>query len=200
MIQTIKTLLFAILLSPLGTHAGGSYIPGSTYANPAPETTAQYRNKPCADPWVGIALVRVYGAADPALCATGLYNGGQWRDFNELVHAVEATRVSNQRQSLALRLMPIQGTNKLAIAVFQGSRMVAAGGGNLVAAGGGNIVAAGAGNVLVNNGGNLVAAGGGNFVGNAGGNALPVAETTAASFGLQSGTSVKLPKGSLKFQ
>jgi hypothetical protein len=177
-----------------------SYSAGTRYPNPDAETAAARQRGPCNDPWVTIALERVYGRADPALCAPALYRGGSWGSFNDLIHAVAATR--NATPAGWLRVVPVRGASYNMIGVFNGGTLVAAGGGNLVAAGGGNLVAAGGGNIrIVNN--QLVAAGGGNLVSPGGGNIAPVANFSPASgggYGLQStggAQTMRLPVGSI---
>lgn len=167
--------------------AFAQYSASSSYANPDQTTTQVYQTsrKVCNDPWVTIALIRVYGSADPAKCAPALYNNGQWSDYNQLVHAVAKTRDSFAAAGIDLKLGTQNG--QTVVAILQGGSLVAAGGGNLVAAGGGNLVAAG--------GGNLVAAGGGNLIVPP---TTPPANLVAAGGGnytLQSGRSVKLPAG-----
>jgi hypothetical protein len=168
-----------------------SYNPGTTYPNPSGAARA-----PCNDPWVSAALEIVHGRADPALCAVGLYRGGSWGSFNELVHAVAATRNALSASGTSLRVVPVRGANFQAIGVYQGGSLVAAGGGNLVAAGGGNLVAAGGGNLILANN-QLVAAGGGNLVSPGGGNLAPVA-SLGSGYSLQSASKrIALPVGGI---
>lgn len=179
----------AALIVLAGPVAAQTYSASANYANPDATTTASYRTRgPCNDPWVTIALERVYGRADASYCATILYNGGRWNDFNQLVHAVAATRSSLMRSNIVLRGGYLGDPSKPAIAIFQGGRIVGAGAGNIVGAGAGNIVAAGAGNIIAAGGGNIVGAGAGNLRYDA-----PGARR------LQSAGSVSLPTGSLSW-
>lgn len=154
---------------------------GSTYANPDQTTTNVWRQKgPCSDPWVSIALEAVYGRAESGRCNVKLYNGGNWRDYNELVQAVAKVKNYPTIDLSQIRVTKVDedtislvSKNGVNLGSFDNGRLtvslppnlVAAGGGNLVAAGGGNLVAAGGGNLVAAGGGNLVAAGGGNLAG-----------------------------------
>ncbi len=168
--------------------AAQSYSPSRTYPNPDGDMNSVRSRGPCVDPWVTIALEMVNGRADPALCAPALYRGGSWGSFNDLIHAVYATK--SRIGVSTLRVLPVQGKSYNMIGVFQGGNLVAAGGGNLVAAGGGNLVAAGGGNMVSIQGGRLVTTGGGNLA--------PVA-TVRQGYGLQSGRSIALPSGGIGF-
>lgn len=184
----MKRLMLAAAAVATFATAGGAaaqtFNANSSYADPDSTTTAAYQTAPrkvCNDPWVTIALIRVFGSADPAYCAPGLYNGGQWGNFDQLVKAVAATKQTFSTQGVVLK--PATQNGASVVAVFLGGNLVAAGGGNLVAAGGGNLVAAGGGNLQVPATmppANLVAAGGGNYT-------------------LQSGRSAKLPVGGLRW-
>lgn len=169
--------------------AAQSYSPGMRYPNPDGDMNAIRRRGPCNDPWVTVALEIVYGRADPALCAVGLYRGGSWDSFNDLVHGVAATRNALSRSGATLRVVSVVRASYNMIGVFQGGSLVAAGGGNLVAAGGGNLVAAGGGNAVSIQGNQLVAAGGGNLA--------PVA-TLGSGYSLQSASRrIALPVGGI---
>lgn len=186
-----NSLFFGIILAISGAGtalpaAAQSYSASTTYPNPDGSARG-----PCNDPWVSRALEIVSGRADPAYCAVGLYNGGTWRSFNELVHAVASTRNSLNAAGASLRVVSVRGVSYNMIAVFEGDNLVAAGGGNLVAAGGGNLVAAGGGNILISNN-QLVAAGGGNIA--------PVANLSSG-YGLQSAKKrIRLPVGGIAIQ
>lgn len=89
-----KMVFFAAAASMLGfpgTALAQSYNPNAGYENPYPEQTeAARRRGPCSDPWVTIAQERLFGRADPSRCNISLYNNGQWRDYNQLIHAMAA--------------------------------------------------------------------------------------------------------------
>lgn len=177
-----KLMLAAAAVATFATAGGAaaqSFNVNSSYADPDQTTTAQYRIAPravCADPWVTIALVRVYGSANSAYCAPALYNNGQWSNFDQLVKAVAATKNSFSASGVTLASGLQNGAPVIGILV--GGQLVAAGGGNLVAAGGGNLLGQAAPLQVpaTTPPANLVAAGGGNYT-------------------LQSGRSVKLPAG-----
>lgn len=174
-----------------------SYRASARYPNPGGDMNAVRSRGPCIDPWVTLAQEIVYGRADPALCAPALYRNASWSSFDELVHAVAATKAATGGTQ-TLRVLPVHGARFSMIGVFQGGSLVAAGGGNLVAAGGGNLVAAGGGNAVAIVGNRLVAAGGGNLVAAGGGNLAPVA-TVRGGYSLQSGRSIRLPSGGIGF-
>lgn len=196
-----KSVLLGLVLA---TFAGAittpataqSYTPSMTYPNP----DGNIRGRgPCSDPWVSVALEIVHGRADPAYCAVGLYNGGSWNSFNQLVHAVAATRNSLNSSGTSFRVVPVQGASYNVIGIFQGGSLVAAGGGNMVAAGGGNMVAAGGGNLIIRNN-QMVAAGGGNMVAAGGGNIAPIA-SLGSGYSLQSAKKrIALPVGGIAIQ
>lgn len=189
---------FVAALCVAGPIGAQSYTPTMRYPNPDGDMNSVRRRGPCLDPWVTIALEINYGRADPALCAPALYKLGRWGTFDELVHAVAATKAATGGTS-TLRVVPVEGRNISMIGVFRGGSLVAAGGGNLVAAGGGNLVAAGGGNMVSIVSGRLVAAGGGNMVAAGGGNLAPVAEVKTSTYGLKSGQSISLPAGTIAF-
>lgn len=102
MSKPMISLALVLTLSYAATAAAQSYNPRGNYANPDGNTTSAYKRKgPCADPWVTIALINVYGRAESSKCNVALYNGGQWSDFNQLVHAVAKRKNSGQASSLA---------------------------------------------------------------------------------------------------
>jgi len=195
--SALAALTALALLASAGVAQAQSYSPSMTYPNPDGNMNSIRARGPCGDPWVTVALEIVNGRADPALCAVGLYNGGQWSSFNQLIHAVAATRNALASSGSRLSVERVQGASYSVIALWKGGSMVAAGGGNMVAAGGGNIVAAGGGNLLIINN-RMVAAGGGNLVSPGGGNIAPVA-TIRQGYSLQSGRSVRLPTGGIGF-
>ena len=133
-----------------------SYTRGFTYPNPDGDMS-KFRDKPCRDPWVTIAVQIVYGTANAARCVTQQYNKGQWSSFNQLVHAVADYKRKMSEEKLTFSPRWIVGTNRVVPALMDSNTgaIVAAGAGNIVAAGGGNIVAAGGGNIIGNNGANL---------------------------------------------
>lgn len=144
------------------------YSPRETYANPDSTSTQVFQSsrKVCGDPWVTIAVERVFGRGfDPVHCDVRNFNSGQWTDYNQLVHAVGAYKADIDRQRVAFFAAVVNGETKVIVAsqgkpqflanpadlglqVQASGKMVAAGGGNMVAAGGGNMVAAGGGNVM----------------------------------------------------
>jgi|GEM_PF-2236350 len=128
----------------------------TSFANPDQVMTNAWRNRGCRDPWVAIALNNVYGQVNPALCGIALYNGGQWSNFNQLQHAVAATRSALQSQNVSVKLVRLP-SGQTGVGFLQGGRMVAAGGGNLLGNDGGSMVAAGGGNLIGNDGGSLTA-------------------------------------------
>jgi hypothetical protein len=169
-LRTAAGLTLALIL---GANASAqTYDPTANYANPEGGiTTDSQRNNPCPDPWVSIALKRVYGDnPDRSQCTTTLYNQGQWNDYNQLVHAVAGVamrRALPSSQKLGAAKLP---DGKPVVTLIEGSRIVAAGGGNLSGQGAAHIVAAGGGNIVPTGGGKIVAAGGGNIVAAGGGN------------------------------
>lgn len=144
-------------------HAAPYYSSKSSYADPDGTTSQIHKQRgPCSDPWVTIALINVYGKAESSRCNIKLYNGGNWRNFNELQHAVakagnfptvdvsqiKATKVDSDTISVASKNgVPLGQFDNGRLTVSLPPNMVAAGGGNMVAAGAGNMVAAGAGNL-----------------------------------------------------
>lgn len=163
--------------------AGAVYEPNKTYANPSTQQTNNNRGTFCSDPWVTMALDIVYGDMDrqKSRCTVSLYNGGQWNNFNQLVHAVGKKRLANLPKLDLSRTKYLCTTTPKSCTIYSGNlikvgkvengnftveldtnfkaSIVAAGAGNMVAAGGGNligldgasIVAAGAGNVITKN-------------------------------------------------
>jgi hypothetical protein len=135
-----------------------------TVPNPSPaQVQAARARQACGDPWVTIALESLYGRVDRLLCDTRLYVGGRWSSYDQLLRDVRAKNYG----IYSYQPMRIGGEGRLsgqmALGVFRGGNLVAAGGGNLVAAGGGNLVAAGGGNVLYILKGTLVSPGGGSY-------------------------------------
>ncbi|MGI4874022.1 MAG: hypothetical protein ACRYFX_22915 [Janthinobacterium lividum] len=138
----------------------------------------------CRDPFINQAYQQVagrkpVGTGDACECNKNLYNGGTWGTLNELVGYVRQVTQTGLRFGYA----PVGNNNVLAVA--QGSQIIAVSlfdqGGNLVASGGGNLVASGGGNLVASGGGNLVASGGGNLTGLS-------ANTPGFSFGGNYGT------------
>jgi len=96
-----KTMLLVLAAASVGvarqahtqeTSGRAGYYPMNSYANPDETTTRVTKQRgPCSDPWVTMALTRVYGAADAGKCDAKLYNGGSWGSYNELIHAVALT-------------------------------------------------------------------------------------------------------------
>jgi hypothetical protein len=153
-------LVCAASLSLLGQAQAQHYRAGSSYANPDQTTTNVWKQKgPCSDPWLSIALEAVYGRAESWRCKVQLYNNGNWRDYNELIHAV--AKVKNYPTIDMSKIKAVQidadtiklsSNNGVAIGQVEAGQitvslppnlvaanMVAAGGGNMVAAGGGNL-------------------------------------------------------------
>ena len=122
----------------------------------------------CRDPWINQIYQQVYnrkpvGQGESCECNTKLYNNASWANYNELLGYIKQVQQSGLRFGFA----PL-GSNAV-MAVAQGSQIIAVSlfdaGGNLVASGGGNLVASGGGNLVASGGGNLVASGGGNLTG-----------------------------------
>ena len=199
--HSLSSTLSAVLLACaatstlLGQAQAQDYNRNSSYANPDGTTTEVYKRRgPCSDPWVTIALIRVYGQAEPSRCNVGLYNGGNWRDYNELVHAVGKVKA---QQSAAAPKNPtridlthltarkldadsfaITSKNGIQLGTVDSGRLtvslppnlVGNDGASLIGNDGSTLVAAGGGNMVAAGGGNMVAAGGGNMVAAGGGN------------------------------
>lgn len=107
MSKPMISLALVLTLTFGGTAAAQSYNPSHNYGNPDPHTTAEARSRgPCGDPWVSLALIAVYGRADPSKCNVALYNGGQWNNYNQLMHAVAKQKSSGQASSLASSAKP----------------------------------------------------------------------------------------------
>lgn len=166
-------LALVLTLTFAGTAAAQyyNYNPRNTYGNPAPDMTAEARRKgPCGDPWVTLALINVYGRADPSKCNVALYNGGRWNDFNQLMHAVAKQKGASggtaavptltltdtyHKCSPAANHCEIFSKEKIKVGILTDGNftpevppMVAAGGGNLVGNDGAGMVAAGGGNAV----------------------------------------------------
>ena len=167
-----------------GAVAAQSYSSSTKYDNPSNETTAlAKKNGPCSDPWLTIALTKVYGSADIHKCNASLYNGGRWSDYNQLVHAVAKAKGSVYSPTAPnFGLNPIAPRPLAAITAPAGragladhkmtaqeaQAQIRAKGGNLTLAQANQLVAAGGGNLTLLQVLGLVAAGGGNLVGNDG--------------------------------
>ncbi len=140
--KSLVTVLFVVTLASTA-EAQTYYQPNQTYANPDSTTTQQWRGKGCLDPWVALALNNVFGRVDASKCGTALYNGGQWRSFNELVHAVGQTKSVLESQGVATRLVKIDG--RALVEFSKGGTIVAVGGGNLIGHDGATLIGDGAG-------------------------------------------------------
>lgn len=135
--RLIVGLIFVVTLAGAAS-AQTYYQPSGNYANPDSTMTDQWRRKGCADPWVAIALNNVFGRVDASKCGTALYNGGQWSDFNQLVHAVARTRAEFDSQGVSTRLVRRNG--QIMVAFVKGGQIVAVGGGNLIGHDGATLV------------------------------------------------------------
>jgi len=176
-------LIGASVVTNEAAGAQGSYKASGSYANPDGNTTEVWKKRgPCGDPYISIALIAVFGAADRAKCDAAQYNGGRWNNYNDLVHAVwrrwqaalptlDVGTVSFKMVSdTVAKIAAANGTpvgemknGKLEVDPATTQRLVAAGGGNIVSKEGNSLVAAGGGNLVGPDGGTLVAAGGGNL-------------------------------------
>ena len=161
--KAVSYLVLIVASIVSGAVAAQSYSSSSKYDNPSTETTAlAKKNGPCSDPFVTIALIKVYGSADIHKCNASLYNGGRWSDYNQLVHAVAKAKGNLSAPALGAGLVGQKMTAQEAQA------QIRAKGGNLTLAEANQLVAAGAGNLTQRQVLGLVAAGGGNLVGNDG--------------------------------
>lgn len=176
--QNIATAV--VVLSFAGTAAAQSYSPSSTYANPETETANQARQRgPCSDPWVTLALERVYGRADQAKCNASLYNGGRWDSYNTLIHAVAKAKSSGGGSTASLPTIDLskikyQCSTQDNCTVFsnEGDKVGTLDNGNfraevppkMVAAGGGNLIGMDGATLIGNDAGSMVAAGSLNLI------------------------------------
>ena len=156
--KILKCAVAAAALLVCGT-ANAQAVP-----DPSPaQVQAARARQAYGDPWVTIALESLYGRVDRLLCDTRLYVGGHWSSYDQLLRDDRAQDYG----IYSCQRIQIGGEGRLAgqmaLAVFRGGNLVAAGGGDLVAAGGGNLVAAGGGNVLYILKGTLVSPGGGSY-------------------------------------
>lgn len=172
MSKPVISLAIVLTLTFAGSAAAQYYNPGHSYGNPDTHTTAEAKRKgPCGDPWVTLALNAVHGRADPSKCNVALYNGGQWSNFNQLVHAVAKQKGASggtaavptltltdtyHKCSASSNQCEIFSKEKTKVGVLINGNftpevppMVAAGGGNLVGNDGAGMVAAGGGNAVV---------------------------------------------------
>jgi hypothetical protein len=149
---TQATFLLLALASPIYAQ---SYSSSAFYPNPdtvMPGVMRQsWAQQPCRDPWINIAYSwalgrRPGGQGDLGECRTGQYNGGQWSNYNTLVHAI--ARYDQCMRSIAVSYAP-QGFNWFVVNRANGlvgndsasinAALIAQGGGNLIAQGGGNL-------------------------------------------------------------
>ena len=167
-----------------------SYSASMRYPNPNGDMNL-FRNKPCRDPWVTIALQIVHGRANAGACLIALYNNGRWNDFNQLVHAVAATKKTLDAQGLSIRAARVEGSRAI-VAVLVDNRA----GGRIVAAGGGNVVSTGGNGLIGPDGATLIGNDAGSLVG-MNGNTLRSTPSFAFSTGysLQGSRVVRLPGG-----
>ena len=155
----------AVCIAGAGPAAAQSYSAKSTYPNPD-GNMALFRNNPCQDPWVTIAVQIVYGTANAARCPIHLYNNGRWNSFNQLVHAVAAYKKKMSAEALTMSPRWLEGTN-LVVPVMMDSNT-----GAIVAAGAGNLISNGT-NIISNNGANIISNNGANIIGNNGAGRRP---------------------------
>jgi hypothetical protein len=139
---------------------GGASTSAFAQRNPTDAESNAFRNKPCRDPWLSIALINEYGrdvagSGDADACAPKLYNGGQWNNYADLVRYVRDSHNAFTSAGLslvvqggapALKVSNVQLAKDAGISDAIMGKVVAAGAGNVVAAGAGNVVAAGGGN------------------------------------------------------
>jgi hypothetical protein len=177
--------------------AGARYYNSTgNYANPDGTMTQQARGRVCSDPWVTLALESVYGSADPAKCSIDLYNRGQWRDYNELVHAVEATRLAFLKAGLDLKLGFDTAAKKPIVVLVDGSnRVIGNDSGSLIEKSVAKVIGNDSGSLISNSPG-VISPNGGLFNVNAA--QLPKF-TITTNFSLLSGAqrSIRLPAGNV---
>lgn len=178
MFASLATLAFTALP---GAATAQDYNPRSSYADPDSTTTDVWKRRgPCGDPWVSIALSRVYGTVDPAKCNVALYNGGRWNNYNELVHAVGRQKnagggtASAPKPTIDLRRLKYDCPTPSSCSIFSndGDKVGVLTNGNfqpelpakIVAAGGGNLVGNDGASLVGNDGASLVAAGSLNLI------------------------------------
>ena len=88
--ESMRSLRFLLIAaSSVGfshiASAQSTYEATASHANPDGTTEAFIKRcGPCGDPWVTMALERVFGKADAAKCNVGRYNNGRWSSYNEL--------------------------------------------------------------------------------------------------------------------
>lgn len=152
--RTLALLGLVALCAAVATPAAAqSYSRNSHYPNPDGDLSSK-RGRPCADPWVTTALEMVYGPRVSAgMCAIQLYNGGRWSSFNELVHAVAATRGDLSR--LGYEVKVAQSGGGLRPVLTQSGRLVAAGAGNLIGLDGATLIGNDS-NSLITDGGSTI--------------------------------------------
>lgn len=128
--------------------------PAFAQRNPTDAENAAFRNKPCSDPWLSIAVASenggvVAGSGDQDACAPKLYNNGQWNSFAQLVGYVRDAR--NGFASAGTRLALKDGVPALIIDnvnLAKAAGISDAAMGRVIAQGAGNIIASGAGNIV----------------------------------------------------
>ncbi len=134
-VAVMAILAAALLPQPAGAQG---YSAQTQYPNPSQEETQAARKMGCADPWVALALRKVKGSYNAADCVTTLYNGGQWDNFNTLIHAVSQTTSSLAQQGAML--VPAKFPNgQPGVVLKLNGQIVAAGGGNLIGQDGASI-------------------------------------------------------------
>jgi hypothetical protein len=178
-----KTLVAAAIVSAVATTAPSvagaqTYSQSSSYANPDNTTTEVIRRRgPCTDPWVTMALERVYGSADRILCDARRYNNGSWSSFNQLVHAVGKV---SRLPVFDVRTGTARNVSDVSVDVFEarGRKVGTITNGEFVVdpAMVSTMVAAGGGNLIGNDGSTLVGNDGASLIGNDSGGLKPKLE------------------------
>lgn len=140
-------------------------VPSSVTAqipNPSREDTNGWRNRPCNDPWINMAIVyyaggNVRGRADKGECDIRLYNNGRWNSFNDLVGYVKASR------SLGATAVYIPRLGRWATGFARGTtltHLIGNDAGSLIGADGSTLVGMDGSSLIGNDAGSLIGADG----------------------------------------